>query len=147
VFVALRLILGLHIGKQLDTSLISLNLHNAAKFPLQVLLVYKGAILVMAVGFIYLTMANGLNAFLLILCTIPGILGSVLVGDMPRALGYIFPTFLACAAALCKFSRTQTIQRVAFLAALLSACLPTYYLLPWLHAIQRLPNISRLLHR
>jgi hypothetical protein len=147
VFVALRLILGLHIGKQLDTSLISLNLHYLVEFPLQLLLVYKGAVLVMAVGFIYLAMANGLNAFLLILCTIPGILGSVLVGDVPRALAYTFPTFLACSAALCKFSRTQTLQRVAILAALLSACLPTYYLLPWQHAIQRLPNISRLLGR
>jgi hypothetical protein len=146
VFAAARVLLGMHIGRPFDSAMVGFESvkYNLTLLPLAWPLVFKGATLVMAAGSLCLLEGRSAKAALLLLiCVAPVIISSLLVWDLCRSLGYAFPVLLLCAKGLLQSSSPQSIRRVAISGALISACLPTYYL--WGNSIRFLVPVLRVL--
>ena len=124
----------------MDVGLGSLR-HNAILLPLGLLLVYKGSTLVIAGGLAHLArLRAGAELLLLVVCSLPGIAASLLVWDLMRSLAYTFPVLLLSAHVLAESGRTSEIRTVALRGAILSACLPTYYI--WINLLYHIPIAS-----
>jgi hypothetical protein len=131
LFITLRVIFGMYIGQQFDRAEVGFASvgKNMMLFPLAWLLVFKGATIVMAIGLLCLwNFRSNLSVVLILIALLPGIAASLLVWDLCRSLCFTFPVLLFCTKALLRASSLQTIRRAALCGALISACLPTYYL-------------------
>ena len=131
LFLWLRIMLGLHLGRQFDGAQVGFAslLYNATLLPVALVLVYKGSILMVAGGLARLVRLRAFTALLLLLIgAAPGILASLMVWDLPRSLAYTFPALLFIARILAESCRSPEVQSLALRGAILSVCFPTYYL-------------------
>ncbi len=131
IFVLLRLGLGYYVGRLFDSTEVGMGIlrYNIAQLPLAWMLVYKGATLVIATGFLsLLTPRFWRSALLVSLAVIPGVLGSLMVSDVSRSLNYTFPVLLLCTKALTDSENAVTLRRVSVCAAAISLLTPTYEL-------------------
>lgn len=140
VFVLLRILLALHLGQMYESSGLSWNLtfYNSIASPMYFVTTFKGALLILVVGFAALFHSDRRKALALFFCTLPGLLSALSVGDVSKSLIYLFPAFLICAVALCRNYDEKQVLRYATVAAAISACLPTYYW--WLHGFAHIQN-------
>jgi hypothetical protein len=128
-FVVLRVAFGWSLGTMADaSSSIRLALtYNVLVFPLAILLVLKGASVLVGAGLLQLGRLRAAAG--LILAALPTVVASAMVYDLSRSLAYGFPAVFICAAALQRTEALPSVRRLTCLAAGVSVVMPSYYIL------------------
>ena len=145
-FASLRLIFGFYVGEPWEASEIGTPImhYNIALLPLAVEIVYKGAALVIASGFLSCLRPRVWRFAMWVgVALVPGTLISLLVWDLCRSLAYLFPVLLLCTKRLIECGDDVLLRRVSLLAAAGSVLLPTYNY--WMGSIDHFASITKLI--